>query len=87
MTPLCQRMIEDLQLRGLSVRTQESMSGLYASWPTMTTHPLTGSRRKHYVTPSSLSRTTSTLRALPVPSRCAVSRSSTNIPSSGNGPR
>jgi|RhiMetdeSRZDD1v2_1073273.scaffolds.fasta_scaffold18432_8 hypothetical protein len=50
MTPRRQRLIEHLQLRGLSERTQEMYVGPCAHWRPISTNPLTRSRRKHGVT-------------------------------------
>ena len=78
MTPLQQRMREELQLRGLSDRTQEIS--------VRATHHLPGSRKKHSETPSALSSRSSTPRGARAPLRSAVARASLSTPSHGHGP-
>ena len=80
-------MIEDLQLRGLSERTQEmsvravrQLADYYHKAPAQTT----AEELRDYVLSLKMSNTTP---ARPVPSRCAGSRSSLRRPSNGNGPR
>ena len=80
MTPLQQQMRADLQLRGLSARTQEMSVRAVYQLPHITTSHLPGSRKKHSGTPSSLSSMSGTPHAVPVPSLCVVSRSSLRPP-------
>jgi integrase/recombinase XerD len=87
MTQRRQRMIEDLQLRGLSARTQE----LYVRAIRPLAEPdhkspdgITAEELRAYF--RSLSKTSRTTRAVPVPSPCAASSLSLNTPGSGHGP-
>jgi len=87
MTPLRHRMLADLPRRGLSERTQ----ALYVRAVRPRAAPdhtspalLTAAARRPYVSLSSTSRTT---RAVPVPSPGAASRLFMSPPCGGRGPR
>ena len=87
MTPLRQRMIEDLQLRGMSERTQElyvravhQLAEHYHKSPDQITEE---ELRDYFLYIKNINTT----RGAPAPLRCAASSSSTRRPANGHGPR
>ena len=78
MKTLTARMIEDMQLRGLAVRTQEAYLLAMVNWRDIITNRQTRSMKTNCVNISCSSKMKSMLRAPVARSHCAGSSSSLN---------